>query len=194
MIHLKRLYANNFKQLQDLELHFPDQARILVQGKNEAGKSTLFEAVFFALFGAALATETGARGLDDLIGYGMEKARVELDVQAGDRVFKIARTVVRGKSNAWELDLARGEALEEIRGNTAVNKRLIAELGFDGDALLNTCFVEQKKLEKLEGLNRAKREESLAKLLNLDSLVAIEGDLKIRAEDRQELERLKKRA
>jgi DNA repair protein SbcC/Rad50 len=194
MIHLKRLYANNFKQLQDLELHFPDQARILVQGKNEAGKSTLFEAVFFALFGAALATETGARGLDDLIGYGVEKARVELDVQAGDRVFKIARTIVRGKSNTWELDLARGDALEEIRGNTAVNKRLIAELGFDGDALLNTCFVEQKKLEKLEGLNKAKREESLAKLLNLDSLVAIEGDLKIRAEDKQELERLKKRA
>ncbi len=194
MIHLKRLYANNFKQLQDLELHFPDHARILVQGKNEAGKSTLFEAVFFALFGAALATETGARGLDDLIGYGMEKARVELDVQADDRVFKIARTIVRGKSNAWELDLARGEALEEIRGNAAVNKRLVAELGFDGDALLNTCFVEQKKLEKLEGLNKAKREESLAKLLNLDSLVAIEGDLKIRAEDKQELERLKKRA
>ena len=194
MIHLKRLYANNFKQLQDLELRFPDHARILVQGKNEAGKSTLFEAVFFALFGTALATETGARGLDDLIGYGMEKARVELDVQAGDCVFKIARTIVRGKSNAWELDITRGEAVEELRGNTAVNKRLIAELGFDGDALLNTCFVEQKKLEKLEGLNKAKREESLAKLLNLDSLVAIEGDLKIRAEDKQELERLKKRA
>ena len=193
MIHLKRLYVNNLKQLQDLELHFPEHARILVQGKNEAGKSTLFEAVFFALFGTALATETGARGLDDLIGYGMEKARVELDVQAGERVFKIARTIVRGKSNVWELDITLGEAVEEIRGNAVVNKRLIAELGFDGDALLNTCFVEQKKLEKLEGLNKAKREESLAKLLNLDSLVAIEGDLRIRAEDRQELDRLKKR-
>ncbi len=194
MIRLKRLYANNFKQLQDVELVFPDHARVLVQGKNEAGKSTLFEAVFFALFGAALATETGARGLDDLIGYGVEKARVELDVQAGSRVFKIARTIVRGKSNTWELDIAQGDAVEEIRGNTAVNKRLVAELGFDGDALLNTCFVEQKKLEKLEGLNKAKREESLAKLLNLDALVALEGDLKIRAEDKQELERLKKRA
>jgi exonuclease SbcC len=193
MLRLKRLYANNFKLLQELELHFPAHARILVQGKNEAGKSTLFEAVFFALFGAALATEAGARGLDDLIGYGMEKARVELDVQVGDRVFKITRTIARGKSNTWELDLARGDAVEEIRGNSAVNKRLIAELGFDGDALLNTCFVEQKKLEKLEGLNKAKREESLAKLLNLDSLVALEGDLKIRAEDKQELERLKKR-
>ncbi|MBI5301600.1 MAG: AAA family ATPase [Chloroflexi bacterium] len=195
MIRLKRLYAHNFKQLQEIELRFPDHARVLVQGKNEAGKSTLFEAIFFALFGSALATETGARGLDDLIRYDVEKARVELDVQFGARVLSIKRTIVRGKSNTWELDVANdGQPLEEIRGNTAVNKRLVAELGFDGDALLNTCFVEQKKLEKLEGLSRAKREESLAKLLNLDQLVALEGDLKIRAEDKQLLDRLKKRA
>lgn len=195
MIRLKRLYAHNFKQLQEIELHFPDHARILVQGKNEAGKSTLFEAVFFALFGAALATETGARGLEDLIRYDVEKARVELDVQMGVRLFKIVRSIVRGKQNVWELDIVRGEnEREEIRGNTAVNKRLVAELGFDGDALLNTCFVEQKKLEKLEGLSKAKREESLAKLLNLDMLVQIESELKVTAEDKRELERLKKRA
>lgn len=195
MIRLKRLYAHNFKQLQEIELKFPDHARILVQGKNEAGKSTLFEAVFFALFGNALATETGARGLDDLIRYDIEKARVELDVQFGNRLLKIARSIVRGKQNIWELDIARdGQIVEEIRGNTVVNKRLVAELGFDGDALLNTCFVEQKKLEKLEGLSKAKREESLAKLLNLDSLVAIENELKVTGEDRRELDRLKKRA
>lgn len=195
MIRLKRLYAHNFKQLQEIELKFPDHARILVQGKNEAGKSTLFEAVFFALFGNALATETGARGLDDLIRYDIEKARVELDVQFGTRLLKIARSIVRGKQNVWELDIARdGQIVEEIRGNTVVNKRLVAELGFDGDALLNTCFVEQKKLEKLEGLSKAKREESLAKLLNLDGLVAIENELKVTGEDKRELDRLKKRA
>jgi DNA repair protein SbcC/Rad50 len=152
MIRLRRLYAHNFKQLQEVELHFPESARILVQGKNEAGKSTLFEAIFFALFGSALATETGARGLDGLIAYATEKARVELDVASGDRLFKIIRTIVRDKSNTWELEIIRdADTHEEIRGNTAVNKRLIAELGFDGDALLNTCFVEQKKLESWKG-------------------------------------------
>lgn len=193
MIRLQRFYANNFKQLQEIELRFPPHGRVLVQGKNEAGKSTLFEAIFFALFGSALATESGARALDDLIRYDYEKARVELDLAAGDRLFKITRSIVRGKTNVWELDVVRGEQVDEIRGNLNVNKRLVAELGFDGDALLNTCFVEQKKLEKLEGLSKAKREESLARLLNLDALVALEGDLKVRAEDRQELERLKKR-
>jgi len=194
MIRLKRLYVHNLKQLQEVELHFPDHARVLVQGKNEAGKSTLFEALYFALFGNALATESGTRALDDLIRYQVEKARVELDLQVNARLFQIRRTLARGKSNVWELDIWNGDVVDEIRGNTAVNKRLVAELGFDGDALLNTCFVEQKKLEKLEGLTRAKREESLAKLLNLDALVQIEDNLKVRAEDKQESERLKKRA
>ncbi len=194
MIRLKRLFVHNFKQLQEVELHLPEQARVLVQGKNEAGKSTLFEALYFALFGNALVTEGGTRNLDDLIRYGVEKARVELDLQVNTRLFQIRRTITRGKSNVWELDIWSGDAVDEIRGNIAVNKRLVAELGFDGDALLNTCFVEQKKLDKLEGLSRAKREESLAKLLNLDALVRIENDLKLHVEDKQELERLKKRA
>jgi exonuclease SbcC len=194
MIHLRHLYAHNFKQLQGIDLEFPDHARILVEGRNESGKSTLFEAVFFALFGSALVTATGSRGLDDLIRYGVEKAQVELDAQVGARLFKIKRKLVRDKSNTWELEIEHDGQCDEIRGNAAVNKRLIDELGFDGDALLNTCFVEQKKLEKLEGMSKAKREESLAKLLNLDSLLELETEFKVSIDDRRALERLRQRA
>src|SRR5512135_3515043 len=182
MIRLKRLYAHDFKQLSQVELHFPEKGRVLVQGKNEAGKSTLFESIFFALFGQALATESvGRQNLDDLIGYEKNKARVELELAARDRLFRITRTLNRGKANVWELDILNGDLLEEIKGNRAVNDRLIAELGFDGEALLNTCFVEQKKLEKLEGMTKTRREESLSKLLNLERLLDLEEGLRLRS-------------
>src|SRR4029079_17403377 len=188
MIRLKRLYAHDFKQLKEIEIHFPQAGRVLVQGKNEAGKSTLFEAIFFALFAQALNTESGAKNLDDLIGYDQEKARVELDLQVRDRVFKITRTLVRDKTNKWELDIERPDGTtEQVRGNKAVNDRLVAELGFDAEALLNTCFVEQKKLEKLEGMSKSKREESLSKILNLDRLLEMEDKLKLRGEDEKVL-------
>ena len=191
MIRLKRLYAHEFKQLRQVEIHFPDAGRILVQGKNEAGKSTLFEAIFFALFGQALITESGARSLDDLIGYDQEKALVELDLQVRDRVFKITRTLIRDKSNKWELEITRPDGtVEAVRGNKAVNDRLVSELGFDAEALLNTCFVEQKKLEKLEGMTKAKREESLSKILNLERLLEMEDKLKLRGEDEKLVTRL----
>ncbi|MGB8645666.1 MAG: AAA family ATPase [Anaerolineae bacterium] len=194
MIRLKRLYAHDFKQLREVEIQFPEAGRILVQGNNEAGKSTLFEAIFFALFGQALAAENiGRPNLDDLIGYEKSKARVELDLVIGDRFFHIVRTLNRGKTNTWQLDITNGERIEEIRGNRAVNDRLVAELGFDSEALLNTCFVEQKKLEKLEGLTKAKREESLSKLLNLERLLELEEKLRLRGEDEKMLSRLTRR-
>ena len=218
MIRIRRIAAHNFKQLREVDLYLPEVGRFLVQGRNEAGKSTLFEAVFFGIFGQALVTETGTRRLDDLIAYGMEKARVEIWLEApahpstglrpfdeaqgrhssgqgsGRRLFKIARTIVRDKANVWELDIESPGGIEEVRGNRAVNRRIVQELGFDGEALLNTCFVEQKKLEKLEGMNRAKREESLMKLLNLDAMVRMEQEFKIRGEDRLALARCEQRA
>ena len=57
MIHLRRLAARQFKQLDQVDLELPERARILVKGLNEAGKSTLFEAVFFGLAGADLRLE-----------------------------------------------------------------------------------------------------------------------------------------
>lgn len=191
MIRLKRLYAHDFKQLTEINILFPDAGRILVQGKNEAGKSTFFEAVYFALFGSALNTESGAKNLDDLIRYEQEKARVELEVQARDCVLKITRTLIRGKPNKWELDIIRPDGtFDEIRTNKSVNDRLVSELGFDAEALLNTCFVEQKKLEKLEGMSKAKREESLSKILNLERLLELEDQMKLRGEDEKHLARL----
>jgi exonuclease SbcC len=194
MIRIRRIKANNFKQLRDVDLFLPPQGRFLVQGKNEAGKSTLFEAVFFGIFGQPLVTETGSRRLDDLIGYGVQEAYVEIWLDAPDRQLKIRRTVVRDKANVWELDILSPDGVEEVRGNRVANQRIVQELGFDGEALLNTAFVEQKKLDKLEGMSRAQREQSLMKLLNLERMTELANTLKLRAEDRLALQRAEQRA
>ncbi|MFQ5340973.1 MAG: AAA family ATPase [Anaerolineae bacterium] len=194
MIRIQRIRANNFKQLREIDLFLPPQGRFLIQGKNEAGKSTLFEAVFFGIFGTALVTETGTRRLDDLIRYGVEQAYVELWLDAPGRVLKVQRTIVRDKPNEWLLDIVTPESTEEVRGNRAVNDRIVDELGFDAEALLNTAFVEQKKLDKLEGMARAQREQSLMKLLNLEQMTNLESEFKLRAEDRLSLQRAEQRA
>lgn len=194
MIRIRRLRANNFKQLREIDLVLPAHGRFLVQGKNEAGKSTLFEAVFFGIFGQPLVTETGTRRLDDLIRYGVEEAYVELWLEAPGRLLQIRRTIVRDKANDWQLDVITDDDLEEVRGNRPVNQRIVDEVGFDAEALLNTAFVEQKKLDKLEGMSRAQREQSLMKLLNLEQMMALEEDFKLRGDDRMALQRAEQRA
>ena len=48
--------------LHDIDLRLDDGEIVGLVGPNEAGKSTLFEAIFFGLFGQALATESGGAG------------------------------------------------------------------------------------------------------------------------------------
>ncbi len=192
MIRIRRIRANNFKRLREIDLVCPLNGRLLIGGKNEAGKSTLFEAVYFGIFGRGLVME--GRRLESLIGYGVGEAYVEIWLDAPGRQVKIRRTIVRGRSNTWELDiLGHDGRFEEVRGNRTVNDRIVDELGFDGDALLNTTFVEQKKLDKLEGMNRTQREQSLMKLLNLERMTWMTEHFRVRVDDHRTLERLKER-
>ncbi|MFH1563214.1 MAG: SMC family ATPase [Nitrospirota bacterium] len=184
MIKIKKLVADKFKQLKEIEITFPSRGSFLIEGLNESGKSTLFEAIYFGLFGEALVTEGGSRrALVDLIDYHSKSAYLELQVEVRDRILTISRTINRDSPNQWKLEIGD----EEITKNNPVNERLMLELGLDGDALLNSCFVEQKKLEKLEGLTRPEREKSLMKLLNLDRLLELEYKFKVKREEEKDL-------
>ncbi len=184
MIRIRRIVANNFKQLDSVDLTLPPNGRFLIQGRNEAGKSSLFEALYFGLFGKGLIGKQ-----EDLIGYGQEKLYVEVWLEARDSLLKITRTVSRtGRGNLAVVVIEGAEGKnEEIRGTSAVTNRVVGELRLDADSLLNTCFVEQKRLDKLEGLAKNEREKALSRLLNTDKLQDLAESLKIKGEEREKL-------
>lgn len=195
MIKLLSIQANNFKQLQDVSLRFPTLGSVLIEGRNEAGKSTLFEAVFFALFGKPLLTGTT---VEDLVGYQATEGIVILEIASPGGRFLIQRKVKRSKTRATAEARLKvynpdGTEGEEIRGSSAVSERLQQELKLDSDAFLNSCFVEQKKLEKLEGMTAADREKSLMRLLNMDRMLDDERNLRITIDDSRRLQRLEQR-
>lgn len=172
MILLESFEAHDFKALRRVSLRFPERCAVLVEGLNESGKSTLFEAIYFALYGEPLVT-SGQRGsYDDAINHDADEARVRLTVLVGEIELRIGRVLRRGRPNRAELVVARpGAPDERISGPAAVRARVLKELnGLDGDALRNSCFVEQKKLSRLEELGRAERQRSFERLLNLEAL------------------------
>lgn len=132
---LEKLTLTNFRKHEDLVLDFVAGLNV-VRGQNEAGKSTLQEAVGYALFGSkALRTNFA-----DTVTWGRPEGsmRVELSVNIGGRRI----TFSRGKSGA--------EALEDgrviVTGQNEVSTYAANLLGCDGTAAANLMIASQNAM------------------------------------------------
>ncbi len=200
MIRLRRLRLSQFKGLVQVDLAFPPQGSVLIEGLNEAGKSTLFDGLHFALYGQPLvgdqaealtynAETTSAFAVLDVdvgSGAGPSVDRTQLTIER--RLRRTPRTL-RHEVELW-VQQAEGSGAEYVRGVRAVRGRLIAELGgLTAEALQNSCLVVQKALGRLETLSRREREGALSVLLNLDRLSEIERTLRPTREHEDEVRR-----
>jgi len=173
MFKLTSLKASGFKRL-DLQdkMDFPD-GRMLVHGRNESGKSTILEAIHYALYGFAL-RPTKRAGKEDLICYGKPSAVIELEFSIDDAEYQVRREIKRKGSNVHILNKRDGDgSLSRVTtGATAVNSHILEILhGIDSDALLNSILVEQKELGKLEASNKQDRIKAMSSLLNLEEFI-----------------------
>ncbi len=191
MITLKRLEASNFKSLHSVTLVFPEHGTVLIEGHNEAGKSTLFEAVYVALYGKPLVGEDKLARQEEVIQHGQSQAIVQLTLSVGQQELTISRHFERGKSQQAKLVIQRPAVQPEVINRVrAVDDRILKELGnLDGDSLRNSCFVEQKELGRIEALSLAQREQAIQKLLGLERLTQLMEHFKFRREQERELDR-----
>ncbi|MHA1381913.1 MAG: AAA family ATPase, partial [Candidatus Helarchaeota archaeon] len=178
MLKLISLKAEDFKNLDiKVPLSFPPEGNILVIGLNESGKSTLFEAVFFAITGKLLVTHT-KKSLVDAIKFFRNKATVELKFLKKGIPCLIHREIFRSGSGASDnvYFIINCESEEKIEySQPEFNKNEIQEkieefLNFDGDILLNSCFVQQKDLDGFINTQKKKKDEIIHKLLGMKNL------------------------
>lgn len=191
MIILKHLTVENFRLLRRIDLHFPQRGSVLIQGPNEAGKSTLFESIYFALYGEPLSSEAARRvNLDELIFYGEKSAAVTLTVSIGATELTVTRTLERGRGQKASLAVHRLGIPDEQPATSlaTINQRIIRELGqIDGEALRNSCLIEQKGLGRLEHMAGAERETTLRRLLGLEKFARLSEQFKLMPVDEEAL-------
>ena len=188
MFKLKSLKASGFKRLDLTDrLEFRD-GRLLIHGRNESGKSTVLETIHYALYGMALRPNKRASN-EDLINYNRREAVIELEFVIDDEEYMIRRVLKRRGVNDHTLNRRKADGgLTRIStGARAVNSHILEILhGIDSDALLNSCLVEQKRLDNLENSNKQERIKAMSSLLNMESFVDARVQLR---KDRSELEK-----
>ncbi len=187
IVKLLSLQARGFKCLDlEREIMFPDGA-LLIHGRNESGKSSILEAIHFALYGMPLRPSKRA-SIEDILSYDSDLGVVQLSFLIGENRYKVARRIERGNGVTHELRILENDGTEEIiSGFRNVNEAIIDALhGIDSDALLNSCLVEQKELGKLESSQKQDRINTISTLLNLEAFTIAEQELKKSEKEKNE--------
>ena len=141
-------------------------------GANGHGKSALLDSITWALWGKA-------RGKiqDELISYGADECRVELDFSSRGQEYRIIRSHARGgkrrRGGASDLQLMVLEdgATKSVTGDMIreTQSRIDQTIGMDYDTFINSAFLVQGRADEFTNKTPAERKAVLGKILGLET-------------------------
>ena len=168
----KKLELKNFKSHANTTLDFNPGISLIV-GENGAGKSSIFEAITFALFKVYSAkTITDLVRSNKNIGDKIEMM-VKLTFYTNNHEYRVERGVTLAKSSKSTSELYKiTNGNEEIiaSGNKAVDNEIEIILSMDSSTFLNAIHIRQGEIADLIDKTPATRKKLIGKLLKLEEL------------------------
>lgn len=125
-----------------------DEPLWVLCGPNGVGKSAVFDALTYALFGCHRGTKKGGRGMDDLIRHGTNGFRVEFEFGVGDREYRITRS--RGRKSVERVFQKLGDDWKEIDlGGNSIKAWAERELGLTFEQFTASVLLRQGEADEI---------------------------------------------
>ncbi|MDI9632836.1 MAG: SMC family ATPase [Methanolinea sp.] len=164
---IERLALRNFKRFEDAEIHFRDGITGIV-GNNGTGKSSIVEAILFALFGIQ---GTGVQSEYIVSSFADERAKCEvrLDFVVGGERYSVVRSFRKRGAVSHEAQLNMGERLLAT-GVSEVAAEIERLCGMGPSDFRNTVYAAQKDLLALLEVRPGARKEWFMQVLGIEKL------------------------
>jgi exonuclease SbcC len=161
-VRLNYLRLKNFRQHADTSITF-DTGLTGIIGPNGSGKTTILEAIAWALYGmpAARGTREGIRSLRAPARAGV---KVELDFDLAGHRYRVVRSMSTAE---LYLDGAASPIANSLSGVTDLLRR---RLGMSQQEFFNTYFTGQKELSVMAAMGPAERAQFLSRVLGYERL------------------------
>ena len=160
-----QLTLKNFFSYREATLDFRGLHTACVCGSNGAGKSSLLEAITWAIWG-----ESRAAAEDDVIHAGEKDVRVDFVFQNNQQTHRIIRTRNRGQSSSLEFQIETPNGFRSLteKGMRATQQLIMHHLKLDYDTFINSAYLRQGRAEEFMLRRPNERKQILADLLKLD--------------------------
>jgi len=159
-------------------LNFDGMHLACLAGDNGNGKSSLIDAMTWALWGQARAKTD-----DDLIHTGQPDTEVEFEFAMGEQIYRIIRKRSRPKrqggagQSLLELQMATNGGFHSISGNSIAQtqQKIIDILHMDYDTFKNSAYLRQGHADEFTQQAPSKRKEVLANILGFSCYDELEA-------------------
>lgn len=167
-MRLISLNLENFRQHKSTQIHFPT-GLVGILGENGSGKTTILEAIAWALYGK------GTRGSNDSLIWRMAEGKstavVELTFAFNGQTLKVKRSQSSSKSSA---ELRQNQKVV-ANSTKAVNEKILELLAMTHQEFFNSYFTGQKDLNFLGAIGATEREKFVAKMLGYEKIIEVQG-------------------
>ncbi len=184
MIPQRVTLAGFLSYRDEQEIRFDGSPLWMLSGANGSGKSSVFDAVTFALFGYH---RGGSQSAGELINKDAHTLSVEFDFTIEKQLYRIKRTVRRQKNDKvastqqvlkFIEDEAAGDSWEALSGTeykTKFDAWVKDRIGLDYETFTSSVLLLQGKSEKLLDSTPAGRASVLARIVDLERYQKLHG-------------------
>lgn len=159
-----QLRLKNFLSYRDATLDFRGIHVACVCGFNGAGKSSLLEAIAWAIWG-----QSRANTEDDVIHQGELEARVDFTFICQPHTYRVVRIRYRGQGAALEFQVQTEDGFRTLtgRGMKATQRLIQHHIRLDYDTFVNSAYLRQGRADEFMLKRPGERKQILADLLKL---------------------------
>ncbi len=181
------LVVKNFLAYREpIRLSFEGIHVACLTGANGAGKSSLLDAMTWALWGKARAADR-----DHLLHSGQREMSVALTFEQNGRYYQVQRLYTKsgksGKAEVWlrcyDPDAEQWLPLNEHASLREIDEEIVRRVGLDYETFIHSAFLQQGKADSFATQTPAKRKEILAEILGLAHWEAYEACAKDKARE-----------
>ncbi len=159
-----------FRSYASETIDFRRHGLVVISGDTGAGKTSILDAICFALYGRT-PEQSGSR---ELLTLGAEHGEVRLTFSTGAGVWRVSRRLGRGAPEPMHLLEAlsadRGEVTDQVTGAAAVGARLVELVGMGFHAFTSAVLLAQGRFAQFLQSTPRDRDMILRELFGIASL------------------------